>query len=83
MIREFPIIFPDALTHADVAASLALHCPELKGGTPVAAGFMSSLNVGDRGACRGKSESLGNLQSRGLEDDTLMSCWDYLHGMVD
>lgn len=83
LVREFPIVFPDALVHADVAAALALHLPQLKGAMPCAAGFLSSMEVGEHGACHGKSESLGNLKSRGKEDDVLMMCWDYLHGVVN
>lgn len=83
MVREYPIVFPDALIHADVAAALALHLPQLKGAMPCAAGSLSSMEVGAVGACHGKSETLGNLKSRGKQDDTLMMCWDYLHGVVD
>jgi len=61
MIREYPIVFPDALVHADVAAALALHLPQLKGAMPCAAGSLSSMHVGEAGACHGKSETLGNL----------------------
>ena len=83
MVREFPIIFPEGLSHSDVAACLALHCPELKGATPVSAGFVSSMAIGEKDAFHGKSESLGGLQSRGNVDAALIACWDYLHGMVN
>lgn len=81
VVREMPIIFPEALTHALVAAALERHCPELKGSRPVSAGFISSLDV--RAACHGKSESLGNLQSRGQVDDQLICTVDYTHGVRD
>lgn len=81
MTREFPIIFPDALIHADVAKWLAL-CDGMQGAKPVAAGFLSSMEVGAENACHGKSDTL-KLASRGKQDDTLMLCYDYLHGMVD
>jgi hypothetical protein len=83
--REFPIIFPEALTHAVVAAALERHCPELRGGKPVAAGFLSSLTCAsplkDGGACWGDSESL-KLKSRGTIDDALINMLDYNHGIL-
>lgn len=80
--RELPIVFPEALSHATVAAALERHCPELRGSRPVSAGFLSSLSVGEEGACHGKSGSLGNLASRGPVDDALMRMLDYGHGIV-
>ena len=82
MRRELPVVFPDALTHRDVADALKRGCPELRGAVPVAAGFLSSMSVGEEGACHGKSESLGGLASRGTVDDALMRMLDYGHGIV-
>lgn len=82
LVRELPIVFPDALTHATVAAALERHCPELRGGRPVAAGFLSCMAVGKKGTCHGKSESLGGLKSRGEVDDALMCMLDYTYGIA-
>lgn len=79
IIREIPVIFPDALTHALVAESLVNGNGELKGSVPIAAGFLSSLAI--RGECAGKSESLG-LKSREAEDEQLICTVDYTHGVV-
>lgn len=49
ILRELPIVFPEALTHATVAAALERHCPELRGSKPVAAGFLSCMAVGEKG----------------------------------
>lgn len=78
MVREFPILFPDALTHAVVAAALERHCEELTGARPVSAGFISSTVI-DEG-CYGESETL-RLKSRGAADDQLIAMLDYTHGI--
>jgi hypothetical protein len=80
--REFPVVFPDALTHKDVVTALRKGCPELRRAEAVAAGFLSCTYVGQKGACHGKSESLGGLKSRGEVDDALMYMLDYSHGIV-
>lgn len=76
------MVFPDALTHKDVADALRRKCPELRSASTVAAGFLSCTVVGQKGACYGKSESLGGLKSRGEVDDALMCMFDYNHGVV-
>lgn len=82
IIRELPIIFPEALSHCDVAAALERHCPELKGSKPVSAGFLSSMSSSEPKACHGESLTLGKLKSRGEVDDRLMVTLDYTHGIV-
>lgn len=80
MKREFPIIFPDHLTHADVADGLMfLGCPELKNGKVVAAGFVSSMAF--EGGCYGHSVTC-QKDSREKVDDELIKMHDYMHGLV-
>lgn len=86
MVRELPIIFPEALVHKDMADAvgrvLRRERPDgrMREVVPVAGGFIHSMNVGSKGGCNGKSESLG-LASRGEQDDVLIACMDYLHGL--
>lgn len=86
-IREIPFIFPDSLVHAEVAKRmthmLLAERPEgyARQVSAVSAGFMSSLNVGGKGACYGDSESL-KLKSRDDKDSILINTYDYLHGVV-
>lgn len=82
LAREVPIIFPDGLTHADVAEGLMfLGCPELKGGKVVAAGFLSSTDLGAID-CHGRSITCG-VSSREETDNALIRGMDYFHGLVE
>lgn len=86
-VREIPVLFPDVLVHAEVYEAIRRilrrqrtdgRQREIKAAS---AGFLSSLEVGGEGCCHGKSESLGDLPSRGPVDDVLISTYDYLHGI--
>ena len=88
MIQEIPIIFPDLLVHSEVSkAIIRMIRSEVPDGRrreveTISAGFFSSLDIGkDKVYCHGLSESLGGLKSRPLEDSTLISTFDYLHGV--
>lgn len=91
--REFPVIFPDSMSHVDMAAStmVALQKDHKvfsdKGRnviiTPVAAGELSLFGFGQgRGGCSGHSVTLGGLKSRGDVDAELISMNDYNKGIV-
>ncbi|EPB7755471.1 hypothetical protein ACRSA7_004506 [Pseudomonas aeruginosa] len=90
MSREVPVIFPDLISHADMAESaivaLDAECEGFKKAgdkvdiTVVSAGFLSSMGVGAK--CNGQSDSLGGLKSRESEDDELIRMIDYTHGYV-
>lgn len=79
VVRELPVLFPEALVHAEVAKWLTSARGPLAGYSAVSAGFLSSLNV--PAECHGKSDSLG-LVSRGDEDSRLIAVVDYTHGIV-
>lgn len=76
--RVFPIIFPDAMVHAEVAA-VAVLCSPMDGNKPrvVSAGNVDML---DLSGCSGKSTTL-KLSSR-PEDATIIWNYDYEHGIV-
>ncbi|WP_339844362.1 hypothetical protein [uncultured Halopseudomonas sp.] len=78
LVREFPVIFPDALVHADVAEAIT-KLPELATAKPVAAGFLSSLGL--EAECYGESETL-QIKSRGDLDSSRICMLDYSHGIV-
>jgi len=78
LVREFPVIFPDAIVHKDMAEAMR-RLPDMRLSKPVAAGFVSSCHVGP--GFHGESESLG-LESRERADDELVSMLDYTHGLV-
>lgn len=87
MEREIPVIFPNSLVHRDVAESttrlLRRQQPDgrMRIIKAVAAGFISSMAIGDgKTQCHGESESL-NLKSREQEDDRLIHMHDYLFGV--
>lgn len=80
MKREYPILFPNDLTHKDVADALQRGCPELRRATVVGAGEMSCMDVTPD--CHGKSVTLG-VESRGKLDDAAFNMRDYHHGVVD
>ena len=87
LVREIPFIFPDNCVHSEVAKymsrMLRMERPDgrLRDVEPVAAGFIHSLAIGEKGACHGESETL-KLKSRGDQDAALISTFDYLHGIV-
>jgi len=78
IIRELPIIFPDALVHADVAEAIT-KLPGLYTATPVSAGSLSSLELETQ--CYGDSQTL-DLKSRGDLDSGRICMLDYSHGIV-
>jgi hypothetical protein len=78
--RSFPIIFPDDLTHADVAKALLSVCPELAKAFVAGAGFLSCTDLHSV-ECHGESESL-KVKSRGAKDDAAFIMRDYTHGIL-
>lgn len=76
---EYPIIFPQSLTHALMAESLKKE-EELKGAEVISAGEFNSMDCAVD--CYGKSISLGNIKSRGEVDSNLIMWHDYFHGIV-
>jgi len=81
LVREMPIIFPDALAHKDMAeAVLSLRAyPGMALAEVVSAGFLSCVNLHPR--CHGESESL-KIKSRFEQDSKLIGMIDYSHGIV-
>lgn len=90
MSREVPVIFPDFISHVNMAASalvaLDAECEGFKKSgdkvdiTVVSAGFLSSMDI--NGNCNGQSDSLNGLKSRESVDDKLIRMIDYTHGYV-
>lgn len=87
VVRELPVIFPEAMVHADVFRC-ARHMLGLDAGiiTCAAAGFVSSVEVGTTVddspiRCHGESESL-NVPSRLSKDAELIGYIDYSHGIL-
>lgn len=90
MSREVPVIFPDLISHVNMAASavvaLDAECEGFKKAgdkvdiTVVSAGFLSSMDIDAK--CYGQSDSLDGLKSRESEDDDLIRMIDYTHGYV-
>ncbi|URY99049.1 hypothetical protein 6959_0012 [Pseudomonas phage 6959] len=90
MSREVPVIFPDLISHVNMAASaivaLDAECEGFKKAgdkvdiTAVSAGFLSSMDIDAK--CDGQSDSLGGLKSRESEDDELIRMIDYTNGYV-
>lgn len=80
LIRETPILFPNDLTHSEVAEGLTEHCTELKGAAVVGAGEVACTNILSPN-CHGKSETL-NVKSRGKKDDAAFVMRDYHHGII-
>lgn len=84
--REIPIIFPNELVHADVyhtVADMLMKQAEkgtFRAVTSVSAGDVNSMDLGKKGLCHGQSETL--KLKRGVVDDALIGCYDYLHGIV-
>lgn len=71
--RELPVLFPEALVHADVAAALR-RVRELRLAVPVAAGTAQMVCL----VTCGRSETL-NRESR-REDRDAITAIDYTHG---
>lgn len=67
---EYPVIFPNYLVHADVAAAMTATGAPLDGFKPVAAGEYNGF------ACSGESSTLG-LKSREEEDAHIIHSADY------
>jgi hypothetical protein len=78
--KEYPVIIPNDLTHADVANGMMEYCPELKGATVVGAGELSCMDI--QPECHGSSPTLG-VPSRGTSDDRAFIMRDYHHGVID
>ena len=79
MTKEFPVVFPDDLTHSEVAAGFLANCAELKNGRVVGAGECSCLDITPK--CSGRSSTL-NIDSRGDEDTASFIMRDYSAGLV-
>lgn len=77
LMRGYPIIFPESLTHSIVAWALCGSI-ELHGAKPIAAGSINSADLEPR--CYGLSNSL-SLKSRRKIDDDLIAMNDYMHGI--
>lgn len=75
--RHVPILFPDVLSHVDVALGVQATCSELAKAKPISAGFVNSMDVDV--ATTGKSTTLG-LESR-VEDAAIIKMYDYMHGL--
>uniref|UniRef100_A0AB39AHU9 Phage protein n=1 Tax=Pseudomonas phage vB_PaeM_HTN4 TaxID=3236645 RepID=A0AB39AHU9_9VIRU len=90
MSREVPVIFPDLISHVNMAASalvaLDAECEGFKKAgdkvdiTVVSAGFLSSMGIDVH--CHGQSDSLNGLKARESVDDELIRMIDYTHGYV-
>lgn len=77
---QMPIIYPDKLVHRAVSDAMCkVLVDHLPGATaaPVSAG---SIEISVE-SCSGQSTSLG-LPSRGEEDEHLIDCFPYLHGIT-
>jgi|GEM_PF-1798735 len=72
--RQMPVIFPNALSHDQVAAAMKA-LEGMEGAEPISAGFCT-VNA----SCHGDSETL-QLQSRADEDSTVINTHDQLHGL--
>lgn len=78
--REFPIIFPNDLTHSDVAKAVINTCSEAKDGKVVSAGSLSSMSIESDGIVPDGSTSLEMPVGR-EEDARLIYMHDYEHGL--
>ena len=72
--RRLPIIFPDILVHADVAAAVQ-SLPMMGEAKPIAAGSIDLMAA----ACHGRSSTLN--VSAGETDAELINTFPYFHGM--
>lgn len=72
--RRIPIIFPDILVHADVAAAVQ-SLPMMGEAKPIAAGSIDLMAA----ECHGKSTTLN--VSAGETDAELINTFPYFHGI--
>ena len=72
--RRVPIIFPDILVHADVAAAVQ-SLPMMGEAKPIAAGSIDLMAA----ACHGRSSTLN--VSAGETDAELINTFPYFHGI--
>ena len=79
LTREFPILFPNDLTHLDVAQALIHGCPELKMADAVGAGEMSCTCIEPE--CSGCSSTL-QVGSREELDNRAFVMRDYTGGII-
>lgn len=83
--KEYPIIFPNDLVHAEVYEAIACRMKpfSLMKTEPVSAGELSSLDIldSDISFTSGKSETL-NIESRRYRDKVLIHNYDYEHGLL-
>lgn len=75
IVRDVPIIFPNALVHGDVAAVIR-HIVSMQHATPIAAGEINLVVE----STHGSSETL-SLEARD-EDARTITLYDYYHGYV-
>lgn len=80
--RRVPVIFPDSLVHADVAAAMEAVVKSTL--VPKARVKPKTTSAGecylDNVKCHGSSESL-NLEARERLDARVIEMYDYLHGI--
>lgn len=82
LTKDIPIIFPNDLSHVDVANAVIEKVPEAKDGKPVSAGAISSTAIDADMVSPEGSVSL--KMKRGNERDGIMiQLYDYVHGFVD
>lgn len=74
LVREIPVIFPNDLSHVDVAKAIILGCKEVQCGVPISAGFINSFELD--ASTHGHSITL-NLDAR-QEDQELIRMCDYV-----
>lgn len=83
IVRELPFIFPEAIVHSQMYKYMQ-HQMTMEHNADsvrcVAAGFLSSIQVGFGVECHGESESL-NIKSREQVDTDLITMLDYNHGI--
>lgn len=80
--RRFPIIFPNGLSHADVAKAILEGCPELKDGEVVSAGSVSSMAINSNYISPEGSTTLKMKQGM-PSDPILIPLIDYSNGVGD
>lgn len=79
---NYPVIFPEAMVHAEVARSMQHMVQRVmkpKGNVSVVSA--GSVTI-DAWGCHGHSESLGNIKSRRDMDTKIITLFDYHHGIV-
>lgn len=82
VIQEFPFIFPDCINH-DEFAKMVINQMKMnniiKDSKVVSAGFCNFF--GQNPNCHGKSKTL-NISSREHKDNSLISAYNYHHGLT-